>query len=115
MDNWFYAFVFLFIILIGGTLNVVVMDANDCEMPVRISGGIPMYNQACYLPFEDFSEVNLPILADIIDIRTKKYVHHVSIGDILVVSGGLCLTYVLVLIAIQFNKAKKIEKNIKTN
>jgi hypothetical protein len=115
MDNWFYAFVFLFIILIGGTLNVVVMDANDCEMPVRLSSGTPLYNQACYLPFEDFSEVNLPILADIIDIKTGKYIHHVSIGDILAVSGSLCLTYILFLIAIQHNKTKKREKNIKTN
>lgn len=115
MDKWFYAFIFTFLILIGGTLNVVVMDANECEMPVRLSSGTPLYNQACYLPFEDFSEVNLPILADIIDIKTGRYIHHVSIGDILAISGGLFLTYILVLIAIQFNKDKKIEKNIKTN
>jgi hypothetical protein len=104
---WFYAFIGLFIILIGGTLNVMVMDANDCEMPIRISGGIPMYNQACYLPFEDFQEVNLPILADIIDIKTGRYIHHVSIGDILAVSGGLCLIYILVLIAVQHNKTQR--------
>lgn len=106
---WFYAFVFLFIILIGGTLNVVVMDANDCQMPVKLSGGIPLYNQECYLAFEDFQEVNLAILSDIIDIKTKRYIHHISIGDILAVLGGILLTSTLVLIAIQHQNRKEFK------
>jgi hypothetical protein len=114
MDKWFYAFIFTFLILIGGTLNVVVMDANDCKMPVT-SEYPERYPTACYYSVESPQDANLGYLADIIKFRTNKAIHYFSIGDILAISGGLCLTYILVLIAIQHNKTKKREKNIKTN
>lgn len=111
MDKWFYAFIGLFIVLIGGTLNVIVMDANECEMPIK--AGEHMSN-SCYVAFSESSEVNYAFLGDVIIFTLGNTIHYISIGDILAISGGLFLTYILVLIAIQFNKAKKIEKNIKT-
>jgi hypothetical protein len=116
INIWFYAFVFVSLILIGSSLNFNVTKANDCKMPIKQSEGVPMYNQECYIPFKDFSEVNKPILSDIIDIRTKNYIHHFSIGDFMVFLGGIGLVIIFTISLVRLKRKiipKKEKKIIK--
>lgn len=104
---WFYAFFCILLILIGGVLNFTVMNSNNCKMPIKDSGGYPLYNSECYVSFTSFQEVNLGILSDIIDIRTKNYIHHLSIGDFIASLGGLGMTILCVGKGINIWKRKR--------
>lgn len=100
---WFFAFAFTFILLIGGTLNIVVTEANSCKMPIMYRG---IYSQdACYLPITSLSEANKTILADIIRIRGSKYNHYFSIGDFIAFFGGFGLFITLTSIAVKERKS----------
>jgi len=110
-DFWMYAFFSILLISIGGTMNVIAMDSNDCEMPVKTDYPEQYESNACYFGFEEFSEVNKPYLSDFIKVPyTKGRILTNSIGDIIAFIGMILLVVVSILNLIGLWKGKRIKK-----
>lgn len=73
----------LMIVLVGAFMNFKAIQYNNGKMPVFYQGYITS-NQ--HFAFQDFNEIKYSYLSDIIPIGKRQII---SIGDILLVSGGL--------------------------
>jgi hypothetical protein len=89
------------IVLFGGILNSVVIEANGGKMPVI--GGIP---DESHFNFIESSEVNHYLLTDIINIGSRIY----SIGDLIMYSGFCFVVISFLLINIVAHKERKLMK-----
>ena len=101
----FFAILFLVLLLIGGIMNNIVIEENNCKMPV-IGGGNYLGDK--HINFQKFDEVNYAILADIIGIRGKIMF---SIGDVFLIIAGLGSSFMLInFCVILQRRIKEIEK-----
>ena len=101
----FFAILFLVVLLIGGIMNNIVIEENNCKMPVL---GVENYLGDKHINFEKFDEVNYAILADIIGIKGKIMF---SIGDVFLIIAALGSSFMLINFwVILQRKIKEIEK-----
>lgn len=83
---WFYAFLCIFLVLIGGAMNMFVMGNNGCQMPVKTK--LNNY-QPCYFSIEKTSDAKFGLLGDIFKVTIKNKEYLFSIGDILIFLSGI--------------------------
>jgi hypothetical protein len=91
---WFYLFLLLILMEIGGMANSLVITANDCKMPVRTEI-LDLRQDKCYFAVSEPDEANLGVLGDIYHIQTKNKDIYYSIGDVLLFVGGIGGLFVL--------------------
>lgn len=84
---WFYLFLLLLLMEIGGVANSLAITVNDCKMPVMTKSPELYGQEACYFAISDPHEANLGMLGDIYLIQTKNKDIYYSIGDILLFIG----------------------------
>lgn len=76
---------FMLMIMVGATLNFVVIKNNDCLMPVY--SNYIYEGDKSHFPFKKFDEVSYPYLSDIMSYKSGTKIHIFSIGDLIMVVG----------------------------
>lgn len=92
----------MFFVLIGMSMNLMVMINNDSKMPVffYFEENMEKFNEksgesTIYLPFNKLDEVRSPLFADIFGIE-GRWVFKYSIGDIFIFGGILMFLLVTI-------------------
>ena len=78
---------FPLIIVLGASLNFIVMTANGRRMPVMDYKNFEQKDNGKHFTFQNRKKIRLFFLADIIPIHLKKIIFLLSVGDVLVVVG----------------------------
>ena len=89
-----YALLLLNIVLIGAVFNLLVISRNGGKMPFYTK--IQFAEDNTSIPFSDFNEVEIPLFADILNIKSSSKIMYFSIGDVLMVISAILLILLLI-------------------
>ena len=108
-DYWFYGFFSLALFLFGVLMNITVIQSNGCSMPIKSDPQL-LIQDGKHFAYQEFDELNYPVLSDYVRIRGLNKVHIISPGDILILLGTISLILFGFIAVIKLWKEHKIKK-----
>jgi len=104
----------IFLIMVGIVMNFMVIKENNCKMPVLFSAeGYNIQEDSSHIYINDTSNVSYKQLIDKYQIKLKKTIYMLSIGDIFLLVGVIGVIFVSVnegYLTIKYHKLKKNDK-----